>query len=89
MQPSLQLEVGAEIEAGKLIVQYIISISRLLFIHSVSSLLWNRLASFRIKQYGIQPVEGDLVLKSDQEPSAPLRYVLCRLFGMKTSIPHP
>ena len=43
--------------------------SRLLHIHSFTSLIWNHTASFRIKQYGMEPVEGDLVLRDVQPQS--------------------
>ncbi len=39
--------------------------SRKLYLHSVTSLFWNHLASFRVKQYGMEPVQGDLILKGD------------------------
>lgn len=37
--------------------------ARTLYVHSLSSLLWNHSASCRLQQYGFIPVEGDLVLK--------------------------
>ena len=36
---------------------------RSFYVHCFTSLLWNHLASFRVKEYGLRPVEGDLVLK--------------------------
>ena len=42
---------------------------RLMYVHSYSSLLWNKMASRRIKTYGLQPTEGDLVLSSDDDES--------------------
>ena len=53
---------------------------RLLYLHSYSSLLWNHLASFRINEYGFQPVEGDLVLKEDHHPGSTLRYICIYIY---------
>ena len=41
--------------------------NRMLFAHSLSSLLWNHTANYRVERYGLRPVEGDLVLRERQD----------------------
>lgn len=36
---------------------------RTLYLHSLTSLLWNHTATYRLHHYGNKPVQGDLVLK--------------------------
>lgn len=42
---------------------------RQLYAHSLSSLLWNHTANYRIQEYGLVPVEGDLVMLKDEQGS--------------------
>lgn len=40
---------------------------RLLYIHSFQSLVWNNVVSKRIKQFGMKPVVGDIVLINEND----------------------
>ncbi|XP_065163309.1 pseudouridylate synthase 7 homolog [Atheta coriaria] len=40
---------------------------RLMYIHAFQSLIWNQVASKRVKDFGLNPVVGDLVYLTDQE----------------------
>lgn len=42
--------------------------TRLLYIHSFQSLIWNKMASRRIKELGLKPAVGDLVLIDEHLP---------------------
>ena len=39
--------------------------TRLMYVHSYQSYLWNRVVSRRIREHGLQLVAGDLVLKGE------------------------
>lgn len=39
----------------------------MLYIHSLQSLIWNKIASRRIQEFGLKPVVGDLVLLDTDE----------------------
>uniref|UniRef100_V9KIS3 Pseudouridylate synthase PUS7L n=1 Tax=Callorhinchus milii TaxID=7868 RepID=V9KIS3_CALMI len=43
---------------------------RLLYIHSYCSKVWNQAVSYRVKTYGLRPVEGDLVIAESAEASS-------------------
>lgn len=39
---------------------------RTLYVHAYQSYVWNRVVSERVEKYGLEPIEGDLVLVSEQ-----------------------
>ena len=60
---------------------------RSMYTRSMTSLLWNHVASYRIREYGLRPVEGDLVLMerkqdlSRRQAEISDRYVRVELFA--------
>ncbi len=42
---------------------------RLMYVHSVQSLVWNRIVSERLKRYGRAPIVGDLVMGKNLPPT--------------------
>lgn len=59
---------------------------RLLYVHSLSSLLWNHLVSHRLQEYGERVVEGDLILRPSQEKT--LRECVHVLTSLEASSGH-
>ena len=37
-----------------------------MYVHSYQSLIWNKIASRRLKEFGLKPIEGDLVMKTGE-----------------------
>ena len=44
-------------------IQSIPQDTRLFFVQSFCSVVWNHIASYRLREYGLKLVEGDLVMK--------------------------
>lgn len=40
---------------------------RLLYIHAFQAFIWNSIISRRVKEFGLKPIVGDLVLCNDEE----------------------
>lgn len=38
-----------------------------MYIHAFQSLVWNKIVSKRIKEFGLQPIVGDLVLLEQEQ----------------------
>lgn len=39
-----------------------------MYMHSYQSLVWNRVVTHRIREYGLKPIPGDLVLENGNGP---------------------
>ena len=39
-----------------------------MYVHSYQSLVWNRVTTERIREHGLKPIPGDLVLGNGNEP---------------------
>lgn len=41
----------------------------MLYIHSLQSLIWNKVVSKRIREFGLKPIVGDLVILDKDQPN--------------------
>ena len=63
--------------------------SRLMYVHSFQSLVWNRVATHRIRLHGLRPIPGDLVLGNGNGPLTVTEETLSRYTTHDVLLPLP
>ena len=86
----------SKIESRNFCIQIPFS-SRLMYVHSYQSLVWNRVVTHRIQEHGFQPIPGDLVpgngngpqvLTEETLPQYTLHDVILPLPGYDITLPN-